>query len=67
MEKFVAENSSMTVKAENTGTVTKSYADEVVVDERDIYKLRKFVGLNDGTCLNQKPIVVEGQKVKEVR
>ena len=25
MEKFVAENSSMTVKAENTGTVTKSY------------------------------------------
>ena len=64
MEKFVAENSSMTVKAENTGTVTKVTADEIVVDERDIYKLRKFVGLNDGTCLNQKPIVVEGQKVK---
>ncbi len=64
MERFVAQNSSMTVQATNAGTITKVTADEIVVDERDTYKLRKFVGLNEGTCLNQKPIVIEGQKVK---
>ena len=64
MEGFVAQNSSMTIQAMNTGCVTKVTADEIIIDDRDIYKLRKFVGLNEGTCLNQKPIVVEGQKVK---
>ncbi len=29
------------------------------------YVLRKFVGLNERTCLNQKPIVQLGQKVKK--
>ncbi len=65
MEKVVSQNSSMCVLAENSGSVTKVTADEIVVDGRDVYKLRKFVGLNEGTCLNQKPIVVEGQKVKK--
>ena len=31
----------------------------------DEYALRKFVGLNERTCLNQKPIVKVGQKVKK--
>ncbi|TVL98699.1 MAG: DNA-directed RNA polymerase subunit beta [Candidatus Brocadia sp. WS118] len=65
MERFVAQNSSMTVQAANTGTVTKVTADEIIIDDRDTYELRKFVGLNEGTCLNQKPIVVDGQKVKK--
>src|SRR5262249_47395231 len=29
------------------------------------YVLRKFVGLNERTCLNQKPLVKMGQKVKK--
>src|SRR5205823_5768930 len=29
------------------------------------HQLRKFVGLNERTCLNQKPIVKMGQKVKK--
>jgi DNA-directed RNA polymerase subunit beta len=29
------------------------------------YNLRKFVGLNERTCLNQKPLVKMGQKVKK--
>ncbi len=29
------------------------------------YQLRKFVGLNERTCLNQKPVVKIGQKVKK--
>jgi len=65
MEKVVAQNSSMTVQAENAGVVTKVTACEIVINDRDIYELRKFVGLNEGTCLNQKPIVIEGQKVKK--
>src|SRR3989339_48980 len=65
MEKVVARNSSMTVQAENAGTVSKVTACEIVINDRDVYELRKFVGLNEGTCLNQKPIVIEGQKVKK--
>src|SRR5205823_1538005 len=33
-------------------------------DENE-YTLRKFVGLNERTCLNQKPIITLGQKVKK--
>jgi len=65
MEKVVAQNSSMTVQAENAGTVTKVTACEIVINDRDVYELRKFVELNEGTCLNQKPIVIEGQKIKK--
>ena len=36
----------------------------IVLDDTDEYELRKFVGLNERTSLNQKPIVVEGQRVK---
>ncbi|MCP4264192.1 MAG: DNA-directed RNA polymerase subunit beta [Candidatus Brocadiaceae bacterium] len=65
MEKVVAQNSSMVVRAESAGTVTKVEGDKVVINDSDIYNLRKYVGLNEGTCLNQKPIVAEGQKVKK--
>ncbi|MBM4054090.1 MAG: DNA-directed RNA polymerase subunit beta [Planctomycetes bacterium] len=65
MEKVVAKNSSMTVQTERAGVITKVTANEITVDNSDVYKLRKFVGLNEGTCLNQKPIVAEGQKVKK--
>jgi DNA-directed RNA polymerase subunit beta len=65
MEKVVAQNSSMVVCAKNSGIVTKVTAEQIVIDDNDVYDLRKFVGLNEGTCLNQKPIVVEGQKVKK--
>ena len=31
----------------------------------DVYKLRKFVGLNERTCQNQKPVVRVGDKVEK--
>ncbi|MBN1766730.1 MAG: DNA-directed RNA polymerase subunit beta [Sedimentisphaerales bacterium] len=65
MEKKVAENSSMVVKARQNGTVTFVDAGRIVLNEADEYVLRKFVGLNERTCLNQKPIVALGQKVKK--
>ena len=65
MEKIVAQNSSMVVRAENAGVVTNVEGDRIVINDSDTYNLRKYVGLNEGTCLNQKPIVAEGQKVKK--
>src|SRR5215467_7815390 len=56
LEKDVAYNSGMVIRAERSGTVTYVDAERIRIDERD-YVLRKFVGLNERTCLNQKPIV----------
>ncbi|MHC4197619.1 MAG: DNA-directed RNA polymerase subunit beta [Planctomycetota bacterium] len=63
MEKVVARNSSMVVCAREPGVVTEVDAAHIVIDGRDEYQLRKFAGSNEGTCLNQRPIVREGQKV----
>jgi DNA-directed RNA polymerase subunit beta len=63
MEEIVGQNSSMVVKAENSGIVTAVDATKIVIDHTDEYKLEKFVGLNERTCLNQKPIVKLGEKV----
>jgi DNA-directed RNA polymerase subunit beta len=64
LERDVALNSGMVVRAERGGAVTFVDADRIRVDERE-YHLRKFVGLNERTCLNQKPIVKVGQRVKK--
>ncbi len=65
MEKDLPTNSGMVVRAKNAGTVTAVDARHVVIDNADEYELRKFVGLNEKTCLNQKPIVRLGQKVRK--
>jgi DNA-directed RNA polymerase subunit beta len=64
LEKDVAHNSGMVIRALKPGTVTYVDAERIRVDERE-YVCRKFVGLNERTCLNQKPIVKIGQKVKK--
>jgi DNA-directed RNA polymerase subunit beta len=65
LEKAVAYNSGMVVKALEAGTVTFVDATRVILDHTNVYKLRKYVGLNERTCLNQKPIVQVGQKVEK--
>ena len=57
-------NSGMIVKAPHDATVTYVDATRIILDHNIIFKLRKYVGLNERTCLNQKPIVKVGQKVK---
>jgi len=64
LERAVAENSGMVVRADKAGTVTFCDARRVVVDDKN-YFLRKYVGLNERTCLNQKPIVKVGERVKK--
>ncbi len=65
MEKIIPGFSGMLVTAKNSGTVTYVDAQRIVIDNADEYLLRKFHGLNEKTCLNQKPIIRLGQKVKK--
>jgi DNA-directed RNA polymerase subunit beta len=65
LEKDVGRNSGMVVRAKNAGTVTFVDAQRVIIDNSDEYVLRKFAGLNERTCLNQRPIVKTGQKMKK--
>ncbi|MCK4850562.1 MAG: DNA-directed RNA polymerase subunit beta, partial [Phycisphaerae bacterium] len=65
VERAVAENSGMVVRAAKAGRVAYVDADSIVMEDGDQYELRKFVGLNERTCLNQKPCVSEGQRVKK--
>ncbi|MBC7785638.1 MAG: DNA-directed RNA polymerase subunit beta [Burkholderiales bacterium] len=64
MEKSVAQNSGMVVRAERAGVVTYVDSARILIDNADEYELRKFHGLNERTCLNQKPIIKKGQRVK---
>ncbi len=69
MEYRAAKDSGITVTAKNAGVVEKVTGDEITVrnnkDELDTYKLRKFKRTNGGTCINQRPVVSRGEKVKE--
>jgi len=64
VEKAVAQNSSMVVRARKGGTVTYVDCQRIIIDNTDEYELEKFRKLNERSCQNQKPIVREGQRVK---
>ena len=64
MEKSVAEDSSMVIRARRAGTVSYVDADRIEIGN-EVYPMRKFVGLNERTCQNQKPIVSLGQRVEK--
>src|SRR5690606_8658740 len=65
MEQAVGLNSGMVVRARRGGTVTFVDAQRIIIDNSDEYVLRKFVGLNERTCQNQKPVVDLGQEVEK--
>ncbi len=64
MEKDVARNSSMVVKAKRAGKVNYVDATRIEIGS-DVYNLKKYQGLNERTCLNQKPIIKPGDKVEK--
>ncbi len=69
MERAVARNSGMVVTSTVNGAVAYADSREIRIKaersgEERRYTLRKFRGLNEKTCLNQRPIVREGDKVK---
>lgn len=64
LERPVAENSGMVLRAEKAGKITYVDANWVEIDGKR-HPLRKYTGLNERTCLNQRPTVKVGQKVKK--
>ena len=69
MEYKAAKDSGVALLARKSGVVEKVSADEIVIrghnGERDIYKMLKFTRSNQGTCINQKPIINRGEKVEK--
>ena len=63
MEVRAAVDSGAVVVAKEAGTVKEVDAHRVVVD-RLTYPLRKFQRSNANTCINQRPLVSVGQKVR---
>ena len=69
MEFKAAYDSGVLVITETDGVVENVSSTEIVVrddlGEKHTYKLTKFARSNQGTCINQKPIVKKGQIVKK--
>ena len=64
MERQVASNSSMIIKARRAGKV--NYVDSTMIKiGNDEYPLKKYVGLNERTCQNQKPLIKPGESVEK--
>ena len=64
LEREVAANSSMVVRARKAGKVT--YVDSMRIEVgTDIYLMKKYQGLNERTCLNQRPIIQVGDRVEK--
>ena len=71
LEHRAAVDSGDVIINEFNGTVEEVTAEHIVVaptgsgaGERKVYKLDKFRRSNQSTCINQRPVVREGQKVK---
>ncbi len=77
MEQVAARDSGVIVLARRSGTIESVDANRIVVrvsekevtsanpSPLDVYTLIKFYRSNQNTCINQKPIVAAGQKVKK--
>ena len=67
IEHKCAVDSEVVINSEGEGVVTKVSADEISVSydsgENKTYKLTKFARSNQGTCINQRPIVEVGERI----
>lgn len=68
IELKAAVDSGVCVVSKKAGVVDKSTSKEIIIKNDDgtktAYKLLKFTRSNQGTCTNQRPIVVKGDKVE---
>lgn len=69
MEYKTAKDSGVVIIAKNAGVVERVSAKEIVIrtegGNRDVYRLTKFLRSNQGTCINQRPLVSKGQQIKK--
>ena len=68
LENQIAIDSGMTLNAELSGTVNSVTANKIIIrnsaGEKLTYKLQKYLRSNQQTCINHRPIVWKGEKVK---
>ena len=69
IEAKIAYDSGVMIIAGKDGEITSVAGDKIVLTADDgeviTYELKKFIRSNQGTCLNQRPIVNKGDKVKK--
>lgn len=69
IEYRAAKDSGAVVVARNSGVIDRVSANEIVIKRedgnKDRYKLLKFKRSNQGTCINQTPIVAKGDKIQK--
>ena len=69
MEYRAAKDSGILILAEDDGVIQKVTGEAITVKYNNgttkTHKLNKFKRTNGGTCINQRPIVVAGEKVKK--
>jgi DNA-directed RNA polymerase subunit beta len=73
MEEIVARDSGVTVRAKREGVIESVDASRIVVKAEeygegvgvDIYNLTKYQRSNQGTCINQKPITSQGERIEK--
>ncbi|MFA6754984.1 MAG: DNA-directed RNA polymerase subunit beta [Bacilli bacterium] len=68
LEHSIAHDCGLAIIAVNDGTCTYMDAKKIKVMEKEgerTYNLIKFEGSNQGTCINQTPIVHKGDKIKK--
>ncbi|WP_041701803.1 DNA-directed RNA polymerase subunit beta [Gottschalkia acidurici] len=69
IEYRAAKDSGSVVVSKSDGVVTRVTSDEILIKrddnaQIDRYRMLKFKRSNQGTCINQRPIVQKGEKVK---
>ena len=68
IERQVAMDSGQVVLSQADGEVISATARQIVVVDDEgvehVHKLRKFIRSNQGTCINQRPIVNKGDRVE---
>ena len=69
MEMKAAVDSGNCVVAKEGGVVERAESNRIIIKKedgnRDEYKLAKFVRSNQGTCMNQRPIVAKGDVIEK--
>ncbi len=69
IEYKAAKDSGTVTLAKNPGVVEKVSANEIIIrnksGQKDTYKLLKYIRSNQGTCINQRPIVKKGDVLEK--
>jgi DNA-directed RNA polymerase subunit beta len=68
LENQIAIDSGMTLNAQVSGIVSSVTANKIIIKDKTgkkvIYKLQKYLRSNQQTCINHRPIVWKGEKIK---